>query len=59
LGSVRIVGSFECEPLTARSVVLVTNRADWSAAKLIDLDLQRWPTEPFDQDSTGHLGFNE
>jgi hypothetical protein len=44
--------------LTGRSVVLVTNRVDWSAAKIIGLYLHRWPTETFDQDSQGHLGFN-
>jgi hypothetical protein len=45
LGKVRIVVSFEDEALTGRSVVLVTNRVDWSAAKIIGLYLQRWPTE--------------
>ena len=59
LGKVRIVVSFERESLTGRFVVLVTNRRDWSAAKIISLYLQRWPTETFYQDSKGHLGFNE
>jgi DDE superfamily endonuclease len=59
LGKVRIVVSFEDEALTGRSVVLVTNRVDWSAAKIIGLYLQRWPTETFYQDSKGQLGFNE
>jgi DDE superfamily endonuclease len=59
LGKVRIVVSFEDEQLTGRSVVLVTNRVDWSAAKIIRLYLQRWPTETFYQDSKGQLGFNE
>jgi Transposase DDE domain len=59
LGKVRIVVSFEQESLTGRSVVLVTNRVDWSAAKIISLYWQRWPTETFDQDGKGHLGFNE
>jgi hypothetical protein len=45
VGKVRIVVSFEQESLTGRAVVLVTNRVDWSAAKLISLYLQRWPTE--------------
>jgi DDE superfamily endonuclease len=45
LGKVRLVMSFEDEALTGRSVVLVTNRVDWSAAKIIGLYLQRWPTE--------------
>jgi DDE superfamily endonuclease len=59
LGKVRIVVSFEHESLTGRSVVLVTNRVDWSAAKIIGLYLQRWPTETFYQDSQGHLGFSD
>ena len=59
LGKVRIVVSFDTEQLTGRSVVLVTNRVDWSAAKIISLYLHRWPTETFYQDSQGHLGFNE
>jgi hypothetical protein len=58
LGKVRIVVSFEHEALTGRSVVLVSNRVDWSAAKIIGLYLQRWPTETFYQDSQGPLGFN-
>jgi hypothetical protein len=59
LGKVRIVVSFEQESLTGRSVVLVTNRLDWSVTKIISLYLQRWPTETFYQDGKGHLGFNE
>jgi hypothetical protein len=59
LGKVRIVVSCEHEALTGRFVVLVTNRVDWSAAKIIGLYLQRWPTETFYQDSKGQLGFNE
>jgi len=56
---VRIVVSFEHETLPGRQVVLVTNRVDWSAAKIISLYSQRWPTETFDQDGKGPLGFNE
>jgi DDE superfamily endonuclease len=59
LGKVRIVVSFERESLMGRYVVLVTNRLDWSAAKIISLYSQRWPTETFYQDSKGYLGFNE
>jgi len=59
LGQVRRVASVEREALTGRHVVLVTNRVDWSAANIISRYGQRWPTAPFDQDGTGHLGFNE
>jgi hypothetical protein len=45
LGKVRIVVSFEQESLTGRYVVLITNRVDWTAAKIIGLYWQRWPTE--------------
>jgi hypothetical protein len=40
-------GALDIRPvlLTERSVVLVTNRLDWSAAQIIGLYLQRWPTE--------------
>jgi len=58
LGKVRIVVSFEYESLTGRYVVLVTNRLDWSAAKIISLYAQRWPTDTCDQDGKGHLGFH-
>jgi hypothetical protein len=58
LGKVRIVVSFERESVTGRQVVLVTNRVDWSAATIIGLYLQRWPTETFYQDRKGHLGLN-
>jgi Transposase DDE domain len=58
LGKVRMVVSFEHEPFTGRSVVLVSNRVDWTAAKIIGLYLHRWPTETFYQDSKGQLGFN-
>jgi hypothetical protein len=58
LDKVRIVVSVEPESLTGRSVVLVTNRVDWSAAKIISLSWQRWPTETFYQDSKGPWGVN-
>jgi hypothetical protein len=45
LGKGRMVVSVEQESVTGRAVVLVTNRVDWSAAKIIGLYLQRWPTE--------------
>ena len=51
--------SFEQASLTGRDVVLVTNRPDWSAAKIISLYSQRWPTETLYQDGKGHLGCNE
>jgi DDE superfamily endonuclease len=58
LGKVRLVVSLEHASLTGRSVVLITNRVDWSAAKIIALYWQRWPTETFYQDGKGPLGFD-
>src|SRR5215813_6117804 len=39
--------------------VLVTNRVDWSAQRIITLYLQRWPIETFYQDGKTHLGLDE
>jgi hypothetical protein len=56
---VRLVVSGETAPLTGRSVVWVANRVDWSAAKIMGLYWQRWPTDTFYQDRKGPLGCNE
>ena len=39
-------------------MVLVTHRVDWNAAKISALYVPRWPTETFDQDGQGPLGFD-
>jgi SRSO17 transposase len=59
LGKVRLVISFENPDLTGTYAVLTTNRTDWSAKKIIQTYLQRWPIETFYQDSKGHLGLDE
>src|SRR6266851_1614608 len=59
LGKVRLVVSFKSAELTGTYVVLVTNRADWSAHQIITLYLQRWPIETFYQDSKTSLGLDE
>ena len=59
LGKVRLVVSFKSAELTGTYVVLVTNRLDWSAQRIITLYLQRWPIETFYQDGKGHLGLDE
>src|SRR5215467_4094334 len=56
LGKVRLVVSFDKAELTGTYAVLVTNRVDWSAQRIITLYLQRWPIETFYQDGKGHLG---
>jgi SRSO17 transposase len=59
LGKVRLVVSFKSVELTGTAAVLVTNRADWSAHRIIALYLQRWPIETFYQDGKTHLGLDE
>ena len=49
-GKVRLVVSFKSAELTGTYVVLVTNRVDWDAQRIITLYLQRWPIETFYQD---------
>jgi hypothetical protein len=58
LGKVRLVVRFKSAELTGTSVVLVTNRVDWGAQRIIALSLQRWPIETLYQDGTGHLGLD-
>lgn len=59
LGKVRLVISFENAELTGTYAVLVTNRVDWTAYRIITTYLQRWPIETFYQDGKEHLGFDE
>jgi SRSO17 transposase len=58
LGKVRLVVSFKNAELTGTYAVLVTNRVDWHAQRIITLYLQRWPIETFYQDGKGHLGLD-
>jgi len=59
LGKVRLVISFENAQLTSTYAVLVTNRVDWTAQRIISTYLQRWPIETFYQDGKEHPGFDE
>lgn len=59
LGKVRIVISYENAQLTGTYAILVTNRVDWSAQKIIATYLLRWPIETFYQDGKEHLGLDE
>ena len=59
LGKVRLVFSFDNAELKGDSVVLVTNRLDWSPEFIIQTYLRRWPIETFYQDSKGYLGLDE
>ncbi len=58
LGKVRLVVRFDHAELTGTSAVLVTNRVDWNALRIIALSLQRWPIETFYQDSKTSLGLD-
>jgi hypothetical protein len=59
LGKVRLVVRFKSAELTGTYVVLVTNRVDWDAQRIITLYVQRWPIETFYQDGKTHLGLDE
>ena len=59
LGKVRLVISFKNVELTGTYAVLVSNRVDWHAQRILTLYLQRWPIETFYQDGKGHLGLDK
>jgi len=59
LGKVRLVISFETADLTGSYAVLVTNRVDWDAKRVLTTYLQRWPIETFYQDGKTHLGLED
>jgi len=59
LGKVRLVVSFKNAELTGTYAVLVSNRVDWHAQRILSLYVQRWPIETFYQDGKGHLGLDE
>ena len=59
IGKVRIVISFDNPELEGNYVVLVTNRLDCNAKRILSTYLRRWPIETFYQDSKQLLGMDE
>jgi hypothetical protein len=58
VGKVRLVISFANAERTGTAALLLSNRLDWSAQKILTTYLRRWPTETFYQDGKGHLGLD-
>ena len=59
LGKVRLVISFENQERSGTYAVLVSNRVEWTAYRIIATYLQRWPIETFYRDGKEYLGFDE
>lgn len=59
LGKVCLVVSFDNPDLTGSHALLVTNRTDWAAPRILATSLLRWPVETFYQDGKTLLGFDE
>ena len=51
--------SYQNAERTGTYAVLVTNRVDWSATRIIATYLLRWPIKTFYQDGKAHLGLDE
>jgi hypothetical protein len=59
LGKVRLVVSFKSAELTGTYAVLVRNRVDWNAPRIMTLYVHRWPIETLYQDGKTSLGLDE
>jgi hypothetical protein len=55
---VRMLAVYEDEvKLQQTPLFFVTNRIDWEAKRILTTYLDRWPTETFNEDVKGNLGF--
>jgi hypothetical protein len=55
---VRILAVYEdAVKLEQTPLFFATNRIDWEAKRILTTYLDRWPTETFNEDVKGHLGF--
>jgi len=56
VGRVKIVISYLDEPFKGDPFILVTNRKEWLAVKILSTYAQRWPIETFYRDAKQNLG---
>ena len=55
---VRLLAVYEDEVKVEKTpLFFATNRTDWEAKRILTTYLDRWPTETFNEDIKGHLGF--
>jgi len=56
---IRIVASFDNPDLQGEPCLVSTNRLDWERTHILFTYSDRWPTETFNEDVKGHLGFED
>jgi len=56
VGRVKVVISYLDEPFKGDPFILVTNRKEWLAVKILSTYAQRWPIETFYRDAKQNLG---
>jgi len=56
---IRMVASFDNPELKGEPRLLTTNRKDWERTRILLTYGDRWPTETFNEDVKGHLGFED
>jgi hypothetical protein len=56
---IRIVASFDRPDLSGEPRLLASNRRDWERTRILLTYGDRWPTETFNEDAKGLLGFED